>query len=391
MKLPPKKNSRAGVALLLVMISLALMAVIIVEILAASRVDLRVALNARNRAQAYYMALSSARLQMLRMHMYKDARNLGSAGGVTLPPQLIDLIWSQPVPPLPLPGGKSKWPGEFSAKIESESSKIAINLLDGNKNRYSNDAKAKEVANQITRLIEGLLENEEFDALYRGLEPKDLVHPLIDWVDTNEDQVEGGDEARDYERLDPPYRPRNDRMPSISELHLVRGWTDDLVNRLAGNFTVIGTDTKVNPNYVSLLRIQSWGPKLSQEDLGIIDLRRRLQPFQSLAEMESFIQTDAEIKNGRDFQLPDDLKMGTRETAFRIEATGQVGDARRSIRLFVLIPEEIVQVKCQNNDPCDKDGDGLDDKSGDPMPTPSKPAKDGKLKEPQVVLSEEFL
>ena len=56
----PNKDPRSGVALILVMVSVAFMTIIIVEVIAASRVDLRIAINARNRLQAHYLAVSGA-------------------------------------------------------------------------------------------------------------------------------------------------------------------------------------------------------------------------------------------------------------------------------------------------------------------------------------------
>lgn len=377
-----KKDPRSGVALILVMVSIAFMAIIIVEVIAASRVDLRIAINGRNRLQAQYLAQSSAKLQLLRMYMYKEVANLKAGNsGIPIDDSMIDKIWNVPMPPIPLPGVKSTWPGELSGTISTEGSKIPINLLDASKYRGSSPEIRDAVKKQIETLIAGLLETEEFDEKYRGLEPKDLVNPLVDWIDSDKDLVEGGDEDREYERLDPPYKTRSDRMPSLSEINMVQGWTDDLIRRIAGNFSVLNVDTKVNPNYVALSRIKTWGPNLTDAELAYIDQHRRLKPLSSMGDLETLVSTDPEIRGGEPFTIPEELKeakaLSKRERVFRIEATGIVAGVRRNIRLGVILLDEAAPQKPNNTNPDPDDG------------TPQEKA--AKLLDPQVVFVEEYL
>jgi general secretion pathway protein K len=378
-----KRNPKSGVALLLVMVSVAFMAVIITEIIAASRVDLLIALNARNRLQASYLAVSSAKLQLLRLHMYKEVRNLRDANSnLPIGSEMIDKIWNVPIPPLPLDASKSKWPGSFQGKIETEGSKIPINLLDGEKHRNSGKEQAEEVRKQLENLINGMLETEEFDEKYRGLDPKDLINPLVDWVDTNNEKVEGGNEDREYQRLDPPYRNRNDRLASLSELHMIQGWTDDLYRRLVPNLSILNNSIEINPNYVPLSRIRAWAPELSSEELSYIDQKRRLTPFNTMEELIAFIQNDPEIRGGKNIKVPESFlkKSSNREIAFMIESTGIVGETRRNLRIGVLLLPE--------KDTYKKKADGSLDLGPDGKP---QIQKKGKLTSPQVVFVEEFI
>jgi len=373
-----KKDPRSGVALILVMVSIAFMAIIIVEVIAASRVDLRIAINGRNRLQAQYLAQSSAKLQLLRMYMYKEVANLKAGNsGIPIDDNMIDKIWNVPMPPIPLPGVKSTWPGELSGAISTEGSKIPINLLDGSKYRGSSDDIKASVKKQIETLIAGLLETDEFDEKYRGLEPKDLINPLVDWIDADKDLAEGGDEDREYERLDPGYKTRSDRMPTLSELNMVQGWTDDLILRIASNFSVMNIDTKVNPNYVSLVRIKTWGPNLSDSELAHIDQQRRLKPLSSMTDLENLVTSDPEIRGGDPFNIPEELKdsknLSKRERVFKIEASGIVAGVRRNIRLGVILLEEVTKKA-----------------TGKPE-SGTRTEKAAKLLDPQVISVEEYL
>lgn len=399
-------HPQSGVALIVVMVALAFMTVMIMEIAVTTRVDANISANARNRLQAHYLARSGAKLQLLRLHMFQYVRNLKDQNGsVPLEASMIDRIWNTPMPEFPLSVALEQarladasqnndsrreetsdetsssqaagslptpWPGSFTAMIQSEGSKIPINLLDADKHQHSSEEARDEVKRQLTKLIEGLLEDEEFDRLYRGLEPDDLINPLIDWIDADQEKVEGGDENRDYEGIDPAYKPRNGRIPTITELHMVRGWTDDLYNRIAPDLSALNVNVEVNPNYLSPRRLKTWGPDLSDEEIALIIQKRSVTPFASLKALQDFVQNDPDIRGGDTFEIPKEIldKSSDRETVFRIESTGIVGQTRKNLRLGVFI---------------------LSEKETKKMEEGQQVTKPGKLVEPQVVFVEEFL
>ena len=368
-------SSKRGVALLLVMVSLVFLSVIAIEISFSSRVELAIGRNARDRLQAGYLAAAGARLSMLRLHLYKEVKNLAESKQlpINLPPQLVDQIWSFAMPVFPLPTVKADWPGTMLSFIQSEGSKLPINLLDGNIHRGSSAEMATSVRAEIETIIKSMFEDEEFYKTYRDLEAKDLLDPLVDWIDSDTNKVDSrGDEDADYDRLESPYFPRNGRIPALSELGMISGWTYDLTRRLKSNFSVINTSDKVNPNFIPIERIRAYGPELSNEDLKVIQKRRLDVPFANLKELQDFINSDPNIKNGRGFNFPSALKDSPRETVFFVEATGEVGSARRTLRLGIRMREEAI-----------KEG-----KSDDPPPRNPKPAK---LEFPEVVTVEELL
>lgn len=378
-----------GVALVLVMMTLALMAVLAVEIIFASRVDLRIGRNARDRVQASYLAQSSLRFSLLRLYLYREAKNTFDSAGAAATgapaAQIVDKIWSMPLPNLPLPGMEVNWPGETMGRIESEGSKIPINLLDGNRHRGSGKTQVEDVRKQIEALIAGLLEDESFDKQYRGLEAKDLIDPLQDWVDADSDKIGGGDENADYERLKPPYTPRNDRLPTLSELHMVRGWTDDLIRRMGSSFSVLNTSLEVNANYISRDRLRALCPKLSNEELAFIERRRFETPFGSMSELAGLITNSPDIPNGRNCKLGE-LKDKKRETIFIIDGTGVVGEARRTLKLGVKILEE--KPKNQPTQPGQSTSSTQSPGAGDPNDPKNDPSKT-KLLDPVILTIEE--
>jgi hypothetical protein len=339
-------RGRNGIALMMVLVALIFLSLISFEFMYASRVDLKISSSARNRLQAWYLAQSASRIALLRLHLFQKAIDL-KQGGTPLPidENILDQIWSFPLPSFPFPGqvyGKDhRLPGEISSLVQSEGSLIPINLLDGNRHRKSSKKIAEQVLEELKQLFTSAMEHDEaFEKAYRGMRFEDLFMPLVDWIDKDGDRREGGgDETADYERLDPPYEPRNDRIPAISELHMVHNWNDDLVKRFGREFSVIKSEVSLNPNYISLTRLKSFHPDLSKEDLDAIEARRKEQPFKSLQELATFIQSSPDVRNGQGFSFPKDLKSSTTESIFKVEASGIVGQATRKIRLGVRLEE----------------------------------------------------
>jgi type II secretory pathway component PulK len=337
---PSQKN---GVALLMVLMSLVLLGVLLFEVSGASRVDLSISRNARDRLQAYYLAQSGMRMALLRLQAYQVAYNMASSGQI---PEnfrsAVTQVWSSPLPPFPLPGKDNElnWPGQFSFRIDSESAKIPINMLDGDDWRGSSPEMRDNVATQLEAYIKGLQDDEDFQEEFPDLEASDVVNAIRDWIDSDSSKQGGGDEIQDYDRLEPPIRPRNNRIPTLTELHMVRGMTDRFYARLVKNLSVVNLSTQVSANSLSLERIKSLHPPLTQEDLAAIAKQRQETPFASLKELENFINTSPDVRNGRGFVMPDWLKDSKAERFFWAESTGTVGDSRRTLRLGIRFDEK---------------------------------------------------
>jgi general secretion pathway protein K len=371
-----KSKNKSGVALLLVMVALALLTVIAYEIAFTSRVEQRIGKNARDRVQASYLARSAARFGLLRLNMYKEIYNLKLGGQIpkeAISDEIIDRVWNMPFPPFPFEGSKVEWPGTLSQSISSEGSKIPINLLDGNIYRKSSKDLQTQVREELQTLFKGLMEDEEFSKEYRDIDTNELIDNLQDWIDKDSDRVGGGDENSLYDDDSPAYFPRNDRISTLSELHMVKGWTEDLVKRLSPNFSVINTGLTLNPNYIPLQRLQSFHKDLTPQDLLIIQARRLEKPFADLKALQEFISSSGEVKNGRDFKFPKDYKSSTTERIFYIDANATVGDARRTLRIGVRIDDEAKPVKTNpdgTTDPPATGGTGANSTSPAKMKVP---------------------
>jgi general secretion pathway protein K len=79
--------------------------------------------------------------------------------------------------------------------------------------------------------------------------PISLADSLVDWLDSdNVPQSNDGAEAAYYLSLQPPYLPANRPLSDLDELHLVRGFSEDVRTRLRPFVTALPVTTTVNVN-----------------------------------------------------------------------------------------------------------------------------------------------
>lgn len=132
---------------------------------------------------------------------------------------------------------------ELEIKIIDELSKIQINALVN----FPNLKKSVQVK-LWERFLDGL--RYEFPELIKN--PYDIINPLLDWLDYNEDDaITGltGAEKGYYESKKQMETPRNGPMKSVEELSFVRGVNEKLWNKvsisgMADNY--LTTNGKVN-------------------------------------------------------------------------------------------------------------------------------------------------
>jgi general secretion pathway protein K len=190
---------------------------------------------------------------------------------------------------LSLLSGENTFPvgdGRCSVTISEETGKLNVNFLkdkSGTLNRSKID--------QVLRLFDLL--NRQKDA-----QPKisyGLVPSIIDWTD-RDDQVTSlpfirsdsrGAESGYYQKLKPPYACRNGLLETTEELLLVKGITPEVFDRISDYVTVFG-DGKININYAPALVLQSLSEEMNAALAQLIVDRRKMEPFQNVAELRDF-------------------------------------------------------------------------------------------------------
>jgi len=262
---PRRERSEEGVALILAITTVAILAVMLADMHETTGTAFAVSTSQRDALQAEFMAKSATNLTRLLIAKEPEVRRFVSP--------LYQAATGRPAPQLPVWNfvndmlspfctpedqrdtlmelgiefgdtvGFENLPGECHVIAVSENGKINVNdplFLDGERARDS-------VATQLFSLTGGQLPASPYDALFTREDSSgtlttrlDLITALIDWWDPDIQRTDfdpgagttrtGGTGAEDdsvYQLGEDPYRNKNAPLDSIQELHLIRGFTDD--------------------------------------------------------------------------------------------------------------------------------------------------------------------
>ena len=176
---------------------------------------------------------------------------------------------------------------------------------------------------------------------------EELIGNLADWTDADDTRAyQGGSEDALYQRLDPPYRAKNAPFDTKQEIRLVDGWHLDGVWRIVGQHLTIYGSGKVNVNTAS--KEVLYGLLWANREGGITEstINEALAEFLSLrgrplADGGLYIATGAQFEgffeNTFNIQLNDNIKeqVTTQSKVFRITSAGEVGTARVEIQTVI--------------------------------------------------------
>jgi len=259
---PPHKHDR-GIALLATLLAISLMTMLVVEFSTSAVLGYRAAANQADELRAYYLARSGIQIGLAVLALDSLSKRLAKDKYDSL-----DQVWAQPIAPIPVEGGT------VSMSIVDEERKLNINKLFNQQKREPDE----QFAAIVTRLLSNI-----------GLSPA-LVPILIDWLDPDSIESDGGAEADYYLRLMPPYEPRNGQMPTIGDLRMLKGMDDVTFLRLSRYLTTRQEGAGViNANTASPEVLAALVPELENDaDLvkQIVEVRD-IRPFSKITDLQN--------------------------------------------------------------------------------------------------------
>jgi len=265
-------SAKRGVALIIVLTSVAILAAFSSELSYRAYVDVRTAKNMEKQVQAYFYARSAMEISRLVITSQKFVQQiLGSMGmggahfKVEVWPfasKFVEVFSTGQlafagVPVMQLKGqkgvGVSK--GGFKVTVEPEDSKVNVAKI----------LRTSDKHNLVLRLL-ALLQAADIEGY--GIEDQkstELIANIIDWVDADDNKTEietngkissgaGAGENTDYDKYG--YKVKNAKFDSVAELNLVSGMTDEIYCKLSKALTVYRTD-KVNVNEADPLLLKA--------------------------------------------------------------------------------------------------------------------------------------
>jgi len=373
------RTSRAGVALLMVITIVALMTVLVTEVVHSAGVRIQMAANQRDEAKAE--ALAQGGVQFYRLILVASKQMEGSPLMAMLsqyfpgaPP--ADALW-QIIPSLNTgllrllfyvdgdeedaqqmlqQGGLGQeelddvaaeaqrlkksfldFDGDFSASVVDEERNIYVG-------RFSGEDLNSLMMDPQAGLLAGLMGTQKQEEFLReiNMDKWELIGNLADWTDLDNTRVwQGGNEDSLYQRMEPPYMPKNGPFDSIDEIRLVDGWERDSVWQHFGQHLTIYGKGQVNVNTADRRVIQALlqryiQPPPSDDSMKLI--MDRVQEYRNtpvelgggyFREPSQFVQLIQQIAPGT---VDEGMvrSITTKSTIFRVTSEGTVGQAKVS-------------------------------------------------------------
>jgi general secretion pathway protein K len=266
----PLGNPR-GVALLLTLFVVTLLTILVVEFTYSTEVESHRTRTALSSLQARYLARAGAALGELALKL--DAAEKTKSPPDRPPVETLTDPWAQPFPPRDLGEGV----GGAGFRVDDESARFNVNAL-------ALGPGVNPVALEARKMLfQGILATLGLDV--------NLLFPILDWLDPDDDVgAKSGAERDYYATLSPPIEPRNGKMLDLDELALVRGFGD--VTRpqwtaLRSVLTVLPRgDLKINVNTASELLLTAMLSAVDDAAAAkAIVARRETNPFLTIGDL----------------------------------------------------------------------------------------------------------
>ena len=383
------RNQR-GVAMLMAIIAMTILAILTAELVYQVGVYQRMVYNQVDDLRAQHLALSALRLAKLQLTaVQKGKTKLKNLGAKNLD-SLINRIWQTPLilpPPTPKELGVSARDalkkfeqnlglnGRLSVQIFGESDRINLNQLVwppdikkqqsgvqggvavGGDTSVSDEEKQKIIHERFKILIENIIDKKKqndniFRERYASLQVDDLLLNLEAWMSpkvavANEENVYTSGVAE-------PYGIKNAPLQTMTELHMVKGFDDDLVTLFNEYFTTTLSDG-VNINKASADLIHSLLPELDDRTLETI-IKRRTDAnlggaFEDIDAFWKFLDTQGDYKDLKENAAERGVVLTTKETSYRVVVTSESSNARKTwVAIFGPTPPDL-NSKTQPNTP----------------------------------------
>ena len=396
-----RRQNQRGVALLLVVVSIAILAAVAADFAYSSRVDLELAVHQRDALRAEYLAKSglgmsrlllqfqkqldlslqnlasslpglagSLNLQLWRM-AHVDCQTLGrflpdgaDAGfaGLKQPPREVGGLGT----PFVDYGG---FRGCYGTLIEDEESKLNVNQLDSLLTAGAGGAAIQRLYLLLTDKRFDFVFDKE-DANHVKINASEALINIKDWADGDDlvsalnvtptgAQVSAGfaDEPGLYSRYVPRYRTKNASMDSLGELYFVHGISDRFMAAFGDRLTVypdVNAVLNVNTDdpMVLALAVRSAAdpthPDSRLADPIFLDaLIQKIQAMRMLSPMgmsvSDFINVMVQSGIAVNPQITGNPQgnsfLGDHTKTFRVTSTGEVGNVQRTVTAVIRITQ----------------------------------------------------
>ncbi len=259
-----------GVALIIALVTIALLSSAVVEYMYSSRVNLAMASNERDRLKSYFMARSGMNLSLLLLNfqyaLQRESRGTDDDMGQLISRamrrsnfqiyQYIDLLMQPfhsgkietPVGGIDLEDsgveGFGNFTGEFTADVRPEAGRIDLNAF------FKTKLEAADLSPLCAMLIDPRYDEmfQRKDETGQVMDRARTIQNIVDFIDPNNEgftlndqcEVQGGgsDEGAQYARDDRKIRPRDAKLTHPEDIFQVQGLGQEFMDTFGDKFTV---------------------------------------------------------------------------------------------------------------------------------------------------------
>ncbi len=289
-------NNERGLALVLVLVIIALLAALVSDFAFSTLIETRLAGTFRDSRAATSLARGGITVGRELLRQDQNGYDALLAG---------EEFWRQPMEQIPVAEGF------VSLRIEDLDGRLGLNALV--------DAVGNPNVVMVERFVR-LAEQLDLD------EPRRLADALVDWLDPDSDTRPQGAEAQDYLAAGSPYRPRNGPLLSPDELGRIIGFSTEVVQKLQP-FVAVHGGGKLNVNSAPKELLLAWDEQVEATDIEPLLEERRLRPLKTLDQVRDLMGVDAFSALNRNL----DLSVASRY--FHLYSHAEAGDGHRRIEV----------------------------------------------------------
>ncbi len=383
-----RSNPASGsVALVLVLITLAIISTVVIEIMYRSQVAAMVVTNRRDSEKAYQLARAAVRWSMFRLQLDKALDSIPVIPGTNYGGRKDDLLEFQWAVPLPYPfspaavaaamGNEAQVTKDTQTSSEKTQEAQQMEALGGSFLSVIHDESAKINLNDVgsggfgtrtwsgaAEILENLLLSPRFKGYFRNTDHRNVLWAIDDWTDMDSEvnHLGGGVEDVEYQTEDKNLHVKDGPFYSLEEVRLLKPMTDDLFRELKPFITVYPFDaryprgsgqpitpaSKLNVNTAPLEIIAAlFSREVFPGDQDRLTCAQELVTFRKTVVFRSaltggtapsFMDTATQLCKVSTGQGTSDLIhpavrniLSVSSETFSVEATGNVEDAQRTI------------------------------------------------------------
>lgn len=387
---------------MMIMTAIILLMAIYGEFTFESKISRIKATNILDKSQAKLLAESGLQLAITRLRLYKEAYNkvqTNPDAKSMVPTQLLNQLWEVPfIFPIPVTDKANRafkdtvekfsketlLDGEMKVSIQNISNRLNLNMLRIDMTKYNPDQSTDDGQDEsstidlsdtaiqtnvsvdqslyyiLKRLVDEKKDKDEgFANRYSNINYQEMITSLkffmSDYQSMNQDPLAGEAESN-FQKI--PLTPKYGPLGSASELFVIPGWNDELIELIQNEFSVYPT-TQIDFNKLTANMLKILIPTLNEDQVKEFFIWRddpeTPRMINSKEDFKKYIVDQEKIMNDTDFDSrmklfeAKGISFGSNPNLFKVISEGSYNRSNFTLVAYVVLPKnETTAPKCPN-------------------------------------------